>query len=79
VRGLEPSAIPSLGTKLNDESLRIALGLQLRRCSYCTRICGSEVDVHDYHGSCCKHSGGHIPRHSSVNVMLYCQEMYLLF
>ena len=58
-----------MGTKLDDESLRIALGLRLgvpivaeHAC-----ICGAVVNVFGSHGLSCKRSGGRIPRHAAVN------------
>ena len=49
-----------MGTKLDNESLRIALGLHLgvpivveHKC-----VCGSKVDVFGTHGLSCRRSGG---------------------
>jgi len=62
-------SVPSLGTKLDDESLRIALGLRLgvpiivvHKC-----VCGANVDVFGTHGLSCRHNGSSIPRHAAVN------------
>jgi len=62
----------SLGTELDDESLRIALGLH-QGVPIVTHICicGSEIDFYGTHGLCCKHSGGRIPRHSSVSETIH--------
>jgi len=58
-----------LGTKLDDETLRIALGLCLgvpivveHKC-----VCGANFDVFGTHGLSCRHSGCRIPRHAAVN------------
>jgi len=58
--------VPSLGTKLDDESLRMALDSRLGvpniKC-----VCGANVDVFGTHGLSCRRSGGCIPRHAAVN------------
>jgi len=61
--------VPFLGIKLDDESLRIALGLRLgvpivveHKC-----VCRANVDVFGTHGLSCRHSGGCIPWHAAVN------------
>ena len=58
-----------MGTKLDNESLRIALGLRLgvpivvkHMC-----LCGSKVDVFGTHGLPCRRSGGRIHWHAAVN------------
>ena len=58
-----------LGTKPDDESLWIALGLHLGVLIIAehTCICGAVVDVFGSHGLSCKHSGGRIPRHVAIN------------
>ena len=65
--------VPSLGTKLDNESLRIALGLPLgvpivvgHAC-----VCGSKVDVFGTDGLSCRRSGGHIPWHATVNETIH--------
>ena len=63
--------VPSLGTKLDNVSLRrIALGLHLgvpivveHMC-----VCDSKVDVF---GLSCRHSGGHIPQHAAVSETIH--------
>ena len=61
--------VPSLGTKLDDESLHIALGLCLSAAIVVehTCICGATVDSFGTHGLSCRRSGGRLPRHASVN------------
>ena len=66
--------VPSLGTKLHNESLRIALGLCLGVPIVVehTCVCGSKADVFGPHGLSCRCSGGHIPRHAVVNETIHC-------
>ena len=63
--------VPSLGTKLNDKSLRIALGLCLSAPIIvdhtCACVCGAKVDIYGTHGLSCRCSGGCLSRHASVN------------
>ena len=61
--------VPSLDTKLDNESLRIALGLRLGVPIVVkhTCVCGSKVDVFGTHGLSCRDSGRRIPRHVVVN------------
>ena len=58
-----------MATKLDDESLRIALGLRLGIPIVVkhTCVCGANVDVFGTHGLSCRRSGGRIPRHAAVN------------
>jgi hypothetical protein len=64
-------AIPSssLGLRLNDEGLRIAVGLRLgaNLCAPFTCVCGSQVDARGAHGLSCIKSAGRQLRHSLVN------------
>ena len=62
--------VPSLGTKLDDESLCIALGAAIVVEHTC--VCGATVDVYDSHGLSCRCTGGHLPRHASVNKTIHC-------
>jgi len=70
--------VPSLGTKLDDESLRIALGSRLGvlniKC-----VCGANVDVFGTHGLSCRCSGGCIPQHAAINETVCCAGVCLLF
>ena len=54
--------LASLGTELDNESLRIALALRLGVPIVVehTCVCG-KVDVFGTHGLSCRHSGGRIP------------------
>ena len=49
-------SVPSLGTKVDNESLRMALGLRLGVPIVVehTRICGAVVDVYGSHGLSCR-------------------------
>ena len=58
--------VPSLGTKVDNESLRKTLDLDL--CVPIivenTCVCGTNAGMH---GLSCRHSGGYIPWHAAVN------------
>ena len=61
--------IPHLGAKLDDTSIRIAIGLCLganiveeHKC-----ICGALVGHNGTHGLSCKRSGGRISHHQAAN------------
>ena len=58
-----------MGTKLDDESLHIALGLCLSAAIVVKHacVCGATVDSFGTHGLSCRCSGGRLPRHASVN------------
>ena len=66
--------VPSLGTKLNDKSLRIALGLRLGATIVVehTCVCGATMDSFGTHGLSCQHSGSCLPHHASVNETICC-------
>ena len=59
-----------MGLRLDNEVVRIAVGLRLslplcrpHRCIHC----GAEVDDRGTHGLSCRFSKGHHPRHGAVN------------
>ena len=61
--------VPHLGTKLDNNSVRIAIGLRLgadiveeHQC-----VCGALVTRKGTHGLSCRRSGGRISRHHSAN------------
>ena len=65
--------VPHLGTKLDNDSIRIATGLRLgadivaeHKC-----ICGQTVDPSGHHGLSCRRSGGRIPRHQAANETIH--------
>ena len=62
----------SLGTRMDDSSLRIAVALRLgvAVCSPHVCICGVKVDSSGRHGLSCRKSAGRSFRHSSVNDLI---------
>jgi len=64
-------AVPasSLGLRLADDSMRVAIGLRLgaNLCIPFTCSCGSQVDARGSHGLSCVRSAGRHLRHSPVN------------
>ena len=71
---LEATPIPSLGTKLEDEAVRIAVSLRLG-CNVCvphTCICSATVGKDGLHGlDCLKGSKGRNARHSELNTIVH--------
>ena len=70
------NALPlsSVGLRLDDDSLRIAVGLRLgtplcgpHQCCNC----GEEVDITGRHGLSCSHSKGRLPRHAALNDIIH--------
>ena len=61
--------ISSCGLRLDDEVVRIAVGLRLgiNICEPHVCICGSVVDVRGSHALSCKHTSGHLTRHNHLN------------
>ena len=66
--------VSSLGLRMDDDSLRIAVGLRLgaptcgpHRCHHC----GAEVDVLGRHGLSCRKSEGRHHRHAAVNDIIH--------
>jgi hypothetical protein len=70
---LEAVPVASLGLKLDDSQLRIAVGLQLggRICAPHTCVCGQEVDASGTHGLSCNKNAGRYSRHAEVNDLIY--------
>ena len=69
VPGFNVLPSPHLGTKLDDNSIRIATGLRLGANIVVrhTCVCGSIVESFGHHGLSCRKSGGRISRHQSAN------------
>ena len=65
------NAIPcsSVGTRLDNTSLRIAIALRLGApvCEPHTCVCGQAVDAYGTHGLSCRKSAGRQYRHNTVN------------
>ena len=63
----------AIGLRMDDEVLRVAVGLRLGvalcRPHKC-RHCGAEVDHLGLHGLSCRRSQGRHPRHAAVNDLL---------
>ena len=63
---------PSLGTWLDNTSLRIAVSLRLgaNMCAPHTCVCGAQVDSTGTHGLACRKSAGRHIRHNAVNDLI---------
>ena len=61
--------ISSCGLKLDDEAVRIAVGLRLglNLCVPHVCRCGAQVDARGLHGFVCKHAPGRALRHHALN------------
>ena len=68
-------AIPimSCGLRLDDEAVRIAVGLRLGTdiCHSHTCCCGAAVDVRGTHALSCKRSSGRLVRHNYINDVIH--------
>ena len=62
----------SVGTRLDDTSLRIAVALRLGApvCAPHTCVCGEPVDSSGLHGLACRKSAGRHIRHNAVNDLI---------
>jgi hypothetical protein len=67
-------AVPcsSVGTRLDDTSLRIAVSLRLGAiiCAPHTCVCGQSVDSSGTHGLACRKSAGRLMRHNAINDLI---------
>ena len=67
---LQALPISSLGLRMDDETIRVAVGLRLGlplcRPHMCTS-CGAEVDKLGTHGLSCRFSKGRHSRHAAIN------------
>lgn len=67
---LQALPISSVGLRLDDSTLRIAVGLRLGTSICAPHICqhcGAEVSARGTHGLSCRSSEGRHPRHAAVN------------
>src|SRR6476469_10272232 len=66
---LKAVPLPSLGLKLDDDSVRIAVVLRLCAtiCAAHECICGAKVDCQGTPGLACRFSAGRHSRHSRIN------------
>ena len=71
---LQALPAPNLGLRMDDETVRVAVGLRLgtplcqpHKCSHC----GSEVDPLGTHGLSCRWSEGRHPRRAAVNAIIH--------
>ena len=71
---LQALPISSLGLRLDDSTLRIAVGLRLGTAicaAHQCHHCGEEVDCRGTHGLSCRHSEGRLYRHGSINSIIH--------
>ena len=70
---LKAIPITSCGLRLDDEAIRIAIGLRLgtNLCIPHPCPCGAAVDVSGVHGLSCRRNQGRLPRHSSFNDIVH--------
>ena len=66
--------VSSLGLRMDDESIRVAVGLRLGTplCqSHSCNLCGAEVDHLATHDLSCRRSTGRHPRHAALNDIIH--------
>ena len=65
--------ISSVGLRLSNDAIRVAVGLRLgsNLCNPHTCKCGAQVDARGAHGLSCQYSAGRFLRHSSVNDLIH--------
>ena len=64
--------IVAYGLRLDDEAVRVAVGIRLglKLCEPLTCSCGSLVDASGSHAFVCKHALARTVRHHSVNDLI---------
>ena len=70
---LQAPPISALGLKMDNESIRVAVGLRLSAplCSpHCCAQCHQHIDSSGTHGLHCRKSLGRHPRHASLNELV---------
>jgi len=70
---LSAPPLTAAGLRMSNEVVRIAAGLRLgvQLCGHHTCQCGEAVSTLGTHGLSCKFSSGRIPRHTTVNDLLF--------
>jgi len=71
---LQALPITSLGLRMDDETIRVAVGLRLGSTlcrSHTCQHCGAEVDRLATHGLSCKKSSGRHQRHAAINDIVH--------
>ena len=70
---LQALPISSVGLRLADDVVRVAVGLRLgaHLCEPHTCRCGTHVDERGIHGLACKKSAGRHPRHGLLNDIIW--------
>lgn len=65
--------ISSCGLRLDDEAVRVAVGLRLgvKLCEPHQCPCGAKVDPEGTHGLACRRSAGRITRHHALNDLIW--------
>lgn len=66
--------ISSLGQRMDDDAIRVAVGLRLGSTlcrPHICQLCGAEVDQFATHGLSCRKSGGRHQRHAAINDIVY--------
>ena len=65
--------ISSCGLRLDDEAVRVAIGLRLgaNLCEPHTCVCGADVHITGTHGLACKRSAGRMGRHQYLNDIIW--------
>jgi len=65
--------ISSCGLRLDNESIRVAVGLRLgtKLCEEHQCPCGAKVDPEGTHGLACRRSAGRSTRHYAINDLVY--------
>ena len=70
---LNAMPISSCGLRLDDEAIRVAVGLRLgtRLCAPHTCVCSAPVDPNGTHGLSCKKDSARILRHNALNDIIH--------
>ena len=71
---LTAPSLSSIGVRMDNETIRLAIGLRLSTAlsvQHNCQHCGQTVDVSGTHGLGCRQSEGRLPRHSALNDALH--------